>query len=209
MSQFVRIDPQAHLYCILRSIDSGGLEAVYCYDLRTGLPLGNGIGTRNSVGLPDEVKPAARDPQRDIKVVHTHPNSRENISLSAPDLRVLWTYPGIVEIDAVTLTGSWFRATRAPTDRDHATDSRFAMAAINRAVLAESALDLFENAPDDLKPFHDEAKTHIVCRALDRLGVITYTWSLVGDHRDLWEQCETVCRHWVDAVVREYRRQGW
>lgn len=55
----------------------------------------------------------------------------------------------------------------------------------------------------------DAIALHIVCRALDKLGVITYTWCLVGNHCDLWEQCETTCRQWVDAIVREYRRSGW
>ena len=209
MSQFVRIDEQAHVDCILRTADSDGLEAVFCYDLRNGMPLGAALGTSNGVGLPDKARDAGRDRLRDIKVVHTHPNG-ENISLSPEDLRVLWNYPGVYEIDAVTAGGSWFRATRVPTDRDHETDARFAIEAIKRAVLGESALNLFPASATLLEQmFYDEVRTHIICAALDRLGVIQYTWKLAEDHRDLWELCEPTCMKWIDEVVREYKRQGW
>ncbi|CAB3774980.1 hypothetical protein [Paraburkholderia humisilvae] len=145
-----QLDQVAHELCIvLTSQTPGTPEAVFCHDLKDGAPLGHAIGTIDGVSLPAEAVAAGRDRLRDVKVTHTHPNERVNVSLSDADLRVLWLYPGVTEVDAVTLDGRWFRARRVERDEDHAQASRFAYHAIRRALLAEVQLAL---CPEDTTP---------------------------------------------------------
>ncbi|MFC0403118.1 hypothetical protein [Paraburkholderia rhizosphaerae] len=207
-----QLDQIAHAFCIVLTGQTPGTpEAVYCYDLKDGAPLGHATGTFDGVGLPPEAVAAGRDRLRDVKVTHTHPNDRLNVSLSDADLRVLWLYPGVTEVDAVALDGSWFRARRVERDGDHAQAARFAYHAIRRAVLAEVQLVLCPEAttPAEIKTLHDEVRTHLMCAALDRLGVIRYTFSLAAGRAKRWKPHEARLDGWISAVVREYRRSNW
>lgn len=105
----IRFDHVAHTWCVIATGTAiPNVEAVFCYDLKDGAPLGSGLGTPNSVHIPETALGAALDGQRVIKVIHSHPNGSENVSLSAVDLSALWNYPGVVEIDALLLDGVGF-----------------------------------------------------------------------------------------------------
>lgn len=87
LAMYIRIDDIAHTWC---AVATGAaipkVEAVFCYDLKDGAPLGSGLGAPNSVYIPDKALSTALDGQRVVKVVHSHPNGSENVSLSAVDL---------------------------------------------------------------------------------------------------------------------------
>jgi hypothetical protein len=207
-----QLDQVAHELCIVltsQTLDTP--EAVFCYDLKDGAPLGHATGTFDGVSLPPEAVTAGRDRLRDVKVTHTHPNERVNVSLSDADLRVLWLYPGVTEVDAVTLDGSWFRARRIERDEDHAQAARFAYHAIRRAVLAEVRLVFCpeDTTPEEEMAFHDEVRTHLVCAALDRMSLIRYTFCVTADRAKRWKVHESRLDGWIGAVVREYKRSNW
>lgn len=209
---YIRIDDIAHTWC---AVATGAaipkVEAVFCYDLKDGAPLGSGLGTPNSVYIPDKALSAALDGQRVVKVVHSHPNGSENVSLSAVDLAALWNYAGVVEIDAVLLDGSWFRAVR-PTEsaRPWHEEVLFALDAIRRATKAEARIERAicpDSSPD--YALYNEVRTHVVCTALARLGKIYYETSVAQNRRMRWSAAQPLLNGWVDEVIAEYKRRNW
>ncbi|WP_277183539.1 hypothetical protein, partial [Caballeronia sp. BR00000012568055] len=83
LQMLTQLDEIAHLFCVKESQSTAGTpEAIFCYDLKTGNPLGRALGTIDGVFLPRDAVSAGRDPLRDVKVVHSHPNSLSHVSLS-------------------------------------------------------------------------------------------------------------------------------
>ncbi|CAB3775185.1 hypothetical protein [Paraburkholderia humisilvae] len=202
----------------------GAMEAVCCYDLDRRCLIATGMGKPDSVPVPDSAYPAVETAGHSIRVIHTHPESAVNVSLSESDVSYLWTHAGVLEVEAVLLDGSWFRAGRR-IDTDWAHESAFATTDLINAGVAAATIEDRQNL--GLDPFYNEVRTHLVLIVLDEYlreqeksarswfswrrppeYGFTYIFELSEQRRHRWAepQSQRQIQGWVSAIRREYRR---
>ncbi|WP_412529636.1 hypothetical protein [Burkholderia lata] len=143
--------------------DGKALEAMCAFDLVSRCLIGAGVGQSSTVQIPDPARLILDDPNRSLRLVHTHPDPDMNVSLSEPDVAFLWSSPAISEVEAVLLDGSYFRAHRPP-DVDWSRQKQFAENDLLNMVIAAQTVEMCEGLSDNY--FYNQVRTHVVLQAL-------------------------------------------
>ncbi|HDR8968084.1 TPA: hypothetical protein QDB13_005761 [Burkholderia vietnamiensis] len=217
------VDGKLRQLCIDTTLLTGDppREAIGVLDLDAGKLVGTRVGEASTVRVPEPVRALLDGSAPSFRLVHTHPDAGENVSLSEADVNCLWSFPAVTEIEAVLLDGSYFCASRpANVDWDHA--SRFARADLIKMGVAAAAVEDDHNLGDNA--YYNEVRTHIVLLALHQFVLedeakqwsvmrarreygFRYDYTLSAARRARWDAAGNaeLIREWVDLTVREFR----
>ncbi|WP_181418331.1 phage minor head protein [Phyllobacterium leguminum] len=186
-----RLDDEAR-GAVLSAGQRDGFEHLGGYDRITREVLAQIDGSANNyVGFTDELEKKLRDPKSALVLHHNHPSSS---SLSAQDLMMLNSYPGMHTVWAHGHNGSSYAAwePKRLTEKVIVDTRKRVRRELERKVNTRK-----------ITPFNAKAvETHLVNLALERLGRMKYTAELRGDRASAYMEVQNMVEQILAEVTK-------